>query len=223
MRPPFVVGLLVLSLVTLAVAAGDFAVEDWSKMNAGAKGIPAGWKGQNWGTPTYDFTVVDDEGVRALNLKSKNEGSTVSKDVKGKVDLRETPILEWKWKMVALPKGANSCLKTADDQAGQVFVVWPRFPEAVRSRILGYVWDSTQPVGHTCKSEKTGTVTYIVVRSGTAELGKWLTERRDVRADFKKVYGEEADPPGAVSIAIDSNDTNSYAEALIGPITFKRP
>jgi hypothetical protein len=222
MKTPVVV-LLVLSLTALAAAAaGDFLVEDWSKMKMGARGIPEGWKGQNWGSPTYDFTVADDDGMRALNLKSRNEGSTISKDIKGKVDLKETPIIEWKWKMVALPKGGNSCVKATDDQAGQVFVVWPRFPEAVRSRIVGYVWDTTQPVGHMCKSEKTNTVTYIVVRSGSADLGKWFTERRNVRDDFKKIYGDDPDPPGVVSVAIDSNDTNSTAEALIGPIVFRK-
>ena len=70
-------------------------------------------------------------------------------------------------------------------------MVWPRFPEAVRSRIIGYVWDTTEPAGTICKSEKTGTVTYVVVRSGTADLGKWLTERRNVVEDFKKIYGDE--------------------------------
>jgi hypothetical protein len=221
MRTPLAV-VLVLALTSLAAAAGDVVVEDWSKTTVGAKGIPPDWKGQQWGSPAYDMTVAEDDGLRVLHLRSRNEGSTVSKDVKGKVDLKETPILEWKWKMVTLPKGANSCVKSTDDQAGQVFVVWPRFPESVRSRIIGYVWDTTQSVGHVCKSEKTGTVTYIVVRSGAAEVGKWLTERRNVRADFRRIYGEEPDPPGAVSVAIDSNDTNSYAEALIGPIAFKR-
>jgi hypothetical protein len=214
--------LLVLSLTALASAADEVLVEDWSKLKVGAKGVPDGWKAQNWGSPAFDFSIVDDSGTRALNLKSRNEGSTIIRDIKGKVDLKETPILEWKWKMIALPKNGNSCAKATDDQAGQVFVAWPRFPEAVRSRIVGYVWDTTQPAGHMCKSEKTGTVTYIVVRSGSADLGKWFTERRNVRDDFRKIYGEEPDPPGAVSLAIDSNDTNSTAEALIGPVVFRR-
>jgi hypothetical protein len=125
--------------------------------------------------------------------------------------------------VAALPKGGNSCKKATDDQAVQVFVAWPRFPEAVRSRIIGYVWDSTLPVGTICKSEKSGTVTYIVLRSGSAELGKWVTERRNVMEDYRKVYNDELEPPGAVSIAIDSNDTQSTAEAFVGPILFRSP
>jgi len=213
-------------LLTLAAAAwaqqGQVVVEDWSKQPVGAKGIPDGWKGQNWGSPKYDFTIVNDEGRKAIHLKSVNEGSTVSREIKGKVNLKETPVLEWSWKVTVLPKGGDSCHKATDDQAGQIFVVWPRFPEAVRSRIIGYVWDTTQPVGKMCKSEKTGTVTYIVVRSGAAELGKWITERRNVVEDFKKAYGEAPDDPSAVSFAIDSNDTSSTAESFMGPIVFTK-
>ncbi|HTO13918.1 MAG TPA: DUF3047 domain-containing protein, partial [Candidatus Binatia bacterium] len=206
-----------------AWAQGQVVVEDWVRHAAGAKGIPDGWKGQNWGSPKYDFTIVADDGRKALQLKSVNEGSTVSRDIKGKVSLKETPILEWSWKVTVLPKGGDSCRKATDDQAAQIFVVWPRFPEAVRSRIIGYVWDSSEPVGKICKSEKTGTVTYIVLRSGTAELGKWVTERRNVAEDFRKVYEDNPDDPAALSIAIDSNDTNSTSESFMGPIFFKKP
>ena len=93
----------------------------------------------------------------------------------------------------------------------------------MRSRIIGYIWDTTAPVGSIFKSEKTGTVTYIVVESGTAKLGQWITERRNVAEDFKKVYGDDADNPGAVSVSVDSDDTKSSAEAFIGTILFRKP
>jgi hypothetical protein len=222
MRIRFAAVVLVLVVATLAWAAEHVVVEDWATAPVGHKGIPPEWKGQQWGSPAYDMTVVEDGGKKALHLRSRNEGSTISKEVKGKVNLKDTPILEWSWKVVALPKGGNSCAKASDDQAGQVFVMWPRFPEQVRSRIIGYVWDSTQPVGTTCKSEKTAMVTYIVVRSGSADVGKWMTERRNVAQDFKKVYGEDAENPGVVSVSIDSNDTSSVSESFVGPIAFRR-
>ena len=212
----------VLGLAAVAWAADLVVVEDWRQPKLGARGIPAGWQGQSWGSPKYEFTVVDNDGHRVLHLRSQGEGSTISKDIKGKVDLKQTPILEWSWKVVVLPKGGDSRRKATDDQAAQVYVAWPRFPEAVRSRIIGYVWDTTAPAGLVAPSEKTGTVTYIIVRSGTADLGRWVTERRNVVEDFKKIYGEAPDHPGAVSIAIDSNDTNSLAESFMGPIVFKR-
>jgi hypothetical protein len=229
MRPvrnhPLRAGLVAALVLALAGAAGaaDFTVEDWTSHAIGTKGVPAGWQTQRWGSPRYDFAIVANGAGKALHMKSANEGSTIVKDVKGKVNLTATPILEWTWKVTALPKGGNSCRKATDDQAAQVFVAWPRFPEAVRSRIIGYVWDSTVPVGTICRSEKSGTVTYVVVRSGAADLGKWLTERRNVVDDFRRIYEDDVDAPGGVSVAIDSNDTQSVSESFVGPILFRRP
>ncbi len=124
---------------------------------------------------------------------------------------------------MTLPTGGNACQKSTDDEAAQVYVAWLRSPEAVRSRIIGYVWDSTAPAGTICKSQKTSTVTYIVLRSGSDELGKWITERRNVVEDFRKIYGEAPDNFTALSLGIDSDDTRSSAESFIGPIVFTRP
>jgi hypothetical protein len=222
MRHQFMVTAAVL-LVTCVSAWADFVVEDWSKVPAGRKGIPPGWEKQQWGSPKYDFAIVEKDGRRALHMKSKDEGSTIARNIKGKVNLKATPILEWSWKAVVLPHGGDSRKKELDDQAVQVFVAWPRFPEAVRSQIIGYVWDSTAPVGTIAKSEKTSTVTYVVLRSGPGELNKWVTERRNVLDDYKKIYGEEPENPGGVSISIDSNDTKSAAEGYVGAIFFRKP
>jgi hypothetical protein len=221
-RPHRVLPALVVLLFAAIATAADVVVEDWKAHKAGSTGLPAGWKAQTWGTPNYQAVkVVDDDGHRALHMKTQNDGITLNREIKGKVDLKNTPMLTWEWKSIVLPTGGNSCKKATDDQAGQVFVVWPRFPEQVRSRIIGYVWDTTRPIGTTCKSEKTGTVTYIVVRSGSADLNKWVTETRNVAEDFKKIYGEAPEDPAILSVATDSNDTNTTSEVMIGPIRFK--
>ena len=224
MRRRAVIGVFVLLAVAgVATAADQVVIEDWKAYPIGTTGLPGDWKSQNWGTPHYEnLKIVEDEGRRALSMKSANDSSTINKEIKGKVHLEDTPMLEWQWKSTVLPKGGNSCKKATDDQAGQIFLVWPRFPEAVRSRIIGYVWDTTQPVGTICKSEKTGTVTYVVVHSGPADLNKWVTEKRNVVEDFRKIYGEAPDEPSVLSLSIDSNDTNTSSEAMYGPIVFKK-
>jgi hypothetical protein len=215
-----------LMILTAAVAAsaGSLAivVEDWSTQPPGRAGIPDGWTGQSWGSPRYDFTVVTDGAARVLHLKSRGDNSTISKEVK--IDVRDLPLLVWRWKAVALPAGGDCRKRATDDQAAQVYVAFPRFPTAARSRIIGYVWDTTAPVGTIAKSESSALVTYVVVRSGTAELGRWLTETRNVYEDFKRIYGEApTEPIGAISVAIDSNDTRSNAESYVGAISFRKP
>lgn len=213
-------------LVLLLVAAAAFAaeplvIEDWSALTVGAKGIPARWQRANWSGPASDFVIEEDGGRKVLRLRSADDSHNINLDVKGRVNLRETPILEWSWKVTSLPQGADSRRKETDDQAAQLYVVWPRFPEAVRSRIIGYVWDSTAPAGLTVKSQKTGTVTYVILRSGAADLGKWVTERRNVREDFKRIYGDEPDSPSVISIGIDSDDVKGSAESFLGAILFR--
>ena len=211
------------AVVATAWAANRVAVEDWRSYPVGTRGVPGDWKGQNWGQPVYDLEIVADNDQRVLRLRSKGETSTIIRDLGASVDLNETPILEWSWKVITLPSGGNACQKSTDDEAAQVYIAWLRAPESVRSRMIGYVWDSTAPVGTICKSEKLGTVTYIVVRSGSDGLGKWIPERRNVVEDFQRIYGETPDKPNALALGIDSDDTRSSAESFIGPIAFMRP
>jgi hypothetical protein len=212
---------LVLSSVPLEPAVDRLVVEDWQRQELGKIGIPSGWEGQTWGSPRYDLRIEDDGGRKVLHLRSENERSTISRKLPESLDLRSTPVLEWAWKVTKLPPGGDARKRETTDQAAQIYVTWPRFPEAMRSRILGYAWDTSVPAGTVVKSKKTGTVTYIIVRSGQGDLGQWLTERRNVREDYRRVFGEEPDgPPRLLSISIDSNDTRSAAESFVGPIAF---
>jgi hypothetical protein len=183
--------------------------------------VPTGWRTQSWGSPKYEFEVVAGSPHRMLRLVSNGDSSTINKEVK--VDCKDYPVLQWSWKAVELPKGGDARKKATDDEALQIYVTFPRFPAAVRSRVIGYIWDSTAPTGAIFKSEKTGLVTYVVMRSGDADLGKWITETRNVCEDYKKIYGEEPDERiEAISIGIDSDDTHSRAEGYVGEIVFLR-
>jgi len=214
--------MILTAAIAVSAESPAIVVEDWSTQPSGGAGIPDGWTGQSWGNPRYDFTVVTDGSERVLHLKSRGDNSTISKEIK--IDVRELPLLVWRWKAVALPAGGDCRKRATDDQAAQVYVAFPRFPTAARSRIIGYVWDTTAPAGTIVKSESSSLVTYVVVRSGTAELGRWLTETRNVYDDFRRIYGEApTEPIGAISVAIDSNDTRSNAESYVGAISFRKP
>src|SRR5258705_9303149 len=123
-----VVVLAFLLLLTVAAWGADVVViDDWKSQELGAKGIPEGWiGGQTWGLPQHDIIIEENEGHRVLHLKSRIESSTIRKEIKGKVNLKETPILEWTWKVVVLPTNGDCRKKSADDQAAQFYVCWPR-------------------------------------------------------------------------------------------------
>jgi hypothetical protein len=218
-RAPLVAGLVALVLASSAFA-GRSAVEDWTRHPLGGRGIPSGWKAYATprGRPAYDFVVVQDDGRRGLHVRSRDEHSTIAREIH--VDLDATPVLEWSWKMMELPRGGDVRRRETSDLAAQVLVVWPRFPETLRSRLIAYAWGSTETPGAVERSRKTGTVTFVIVRSGPEDLGRWVTERRNVLEDYRRVYGERPESPRAIAISVDTNDTRSTAAGIIGPITF---
>ena len=173
-------------------------MDDWQVDTLGQPGVPPGWEGQTWGKPSaFALSIVVDDGQRVLHLESRNDRATITRDLRGEVSLARTPILRWRWKVVALPSGGDARQRQTADQAAQIYVTWSRPPALLRSRIIGYAWDSTAPAGSTFASAKTSTVTHIILRSGPAELGRWVEEHRDLRADYRAVFGEEAPDPTA--------------------------
>ncbi len=225
MKSRGVVAAVALALVVTAAAADMvIPVTTWDNAPLGAQGVPPGWAAQDWGRrSTHDLTVVEEDGRRALRLRSHGDRSTISREIKGLVSLKATPILEWTWKATVLPTGGDARSATTADQAAQIYVTWPRFPALLRSRVIGYAWDTTAPAGSTFTSAKTSTVTYVIIRSGPGDLGRWLTERRDVVDDYRRIWGEEPPDPGAISLSIDSNDTRSSAESFVAEIVFRAP
>jgi Protein of unknown function (DUF3047) len=158
-----------------------------------------------------------DQGCQGLGRASMT-GSRSSRN------LETTPILEWSWKIIETPAGADVRKRGTSDLTVHLVVVWPRFPEALRSRLIAYAWGSIEPAGTIERSRKTSTVTFFILRSGSENLGRWLTERRNVVDDYRRVYGERPEEsPKAIAVSIDTNDTHSRSAALIGPIAFTGP
>ncbi len=117
MRRGSLLGVLLLASAVAAMAQGaQIVVEDWSKTPVGQKGVPTGWKTQSWGNPKYEFEVVSESPSRVLHLVSDGDSSTISKDIR-KIDCKDYPILQWRWKAVELPKGADARKKATDDEA----------------------------------------------------------------------------------------------------------
>lgn len=182
-------------------------------------GGPDGWTIKEW-SGKAEITVVTDASGEALHLKSAGTSTALSKDVS--FDIKDRPRLNWRWKVIALPKGADVRLKSTDDQAAQVYVIFPRWPSAINSRIIGYIWDTSAPKGLEMTSTKTSTTKYVVMRSGRDGLGQWLAESRNVYEDYKRLFNEEPPLVGRVSVMIDSDDTATAAESYVADIYFSK-
>jgi Protein of unknown function (DUF3047) len=187
-----------------------------------ATGAPLGWILSEFAGTDASAEVARLDGRVALRLRSERNSFAVHRDLV--LDVREFPILTWSWKVTRLPAGGDVREPGRDDQAAQVYVVFPRWPAPrTRSDVIGYVWDSRAPVGTTLTHPRAPNVRIVVLESGPDRLDTWLREQRNVAADYRALFGRQPPRAGKLALMIDSNDTRSEAEAWFGDLTFSRP
>src|SRR5439155_1678315 len=87
--------------------------------------------------------------------------------------------------LASRPRPGDVRAAATDDQAAQVYVIFPRWPAPlVNSEVIGYVWDGRAPVGTRLTSPKASNVRIIVVESGPAKRDVWQREVRNVAEDY---------------------------------------
>ncbi len=83
---------------------------------------------------------------------------------------------------------------------------------------LMYVWCPTRETGSVITNPRTDRIRKLVVESGPARLNQWLDYERDIRTDYRKVFGEEPGKLVGVAIMTDSDNTQSQARVWYGPV-----
>ena len=136
--------------------------------------------------------------------------------------VEDRPWLEWTWRVDRLQETADIRVKSREDFAAAIFLIFGR-PSMINREVptLAYVWTSGRvPVGAVVASpHHPGSVRSIVVRSGAADLGQWMSERRNVFEDFRKAFGQEPpDPVEIVALFTDNDQTGEPVEAYYGAI-----
>ncbi len=189
-----------------------FIVLDAARWNVGR--LPSDWQVKvNHGKP--DISVTGDaEGAR-LHLKSVKASFALEHGVD--VDPAQMPFLTWQWKVAQLPAGGDFRHAATDDQAAQVLVAFED------RRVLSYIWDTTAPKG---SEQKAGFIPLVhvfavVCESGNAEANRWISESRNVAADYQRAYGRTAPKVKGVRLQINSQHTGTVAESYFGEVAFR--
>ena len=208
--------LMVAALLISAPAWAEdrMVIADFSS-GVDAAGVPTGWQVKEK-SGKADFAIVKDGDISAARFRSSNTSFSLQREVK--VDLKQFPMLTWKWKATKLPVGGDFRKSKTDDQAAQLFVAF------TKTKSIVYIWDTSAPQGlmESTSPAPFMTVKVIVVRSGSTETGKWIRESRNVYEDYKKLYGSEPPPVSGIRLQINSQHTGTSAESFFAEVVFKR-
>lgn len=184
------------------------------------------------------YALVNDAGTTVLRADAQSAASAVVHKLPAPIP---AALLQWRWKVSGVLKTSNPATKQGDDYAARVYVMFDypleklRFGDRMRVRLaraffdpevpaaaLCYVWDARLPAGTVLASPYTDRVRIVVVASGAEQAGRWQTVERDVRADFRRAFGEEPPAVSAVAVATDTDNTGEKATAWYGDIVLKK-
>lgn len=213
------------------------AVPAFSQMTPG--GPVSGWQPLRPApnAPDTRYSLTEDGGRVVLKAEAKASMSGLTHALR--VDIRRTPLLRWRWKIAAPLVNADMTQKSGDDYAARIYVMFDYpaeklsfgtraklklgaalYGQAIPTAALNYVWDNRKPVGTIQANTYTDRARMIVVRSGGTQAGEWVTQTRDLAADFRAAFGEDAPDVVAIALATDTDNTGESAVAWYGDITF---
>lgn len=206
-RPPLLVlglFLLLLAAPSLGAPAGCIVLEDFSKSPPGA--FPEGWKvRKEAGRAVYSVRVED--GRHYLHAAARDLGIQAARELQW--DLEAYPVLQWKWRPLTFPRGANEQSGRNDSAVG-VYAVFPYSRFAVKS--VKYIWSEAVPRG-TALETGHGLTKMLVLESGpAADAGQWVEERVNVAEDYRRRFNDDSRPkPLGIAVLTDSDDTHTFA------------
>ncbi|MBU1343430.1 MAG: DUF3047 domain-containing protein [Proteobacteria bacterium] len=166
----------------------------------------------------YSLAMVDKD--RVLKAVSRNSASGLIKKIR--VDLETHPFLNWRWRIGNRLTGIfDEKQKSGDDYAARIYVVVSGGIAIWNTRALNYVWAQNSPKGDTWPNAfaKSNAV-MMALRSSEAPISVWQTEKRNIREDFKKLFGKQIRYIDAVVLMSDTDNTKKQVTAYYGDIYF---
>lgn len=232
MRARAFLGLAPLALIPFAFAIEPAAITPFSSAAPGAT-LPPGWSLLTLPRKKApDFTLVRDEGVTVLHVRS--QAAVGSAAFRLEADPRAQGRLTWRWKIDHPLAAGHFGTKQGDDFAARVYVSFDvpheSLPLTARAKValaklvygadlpaaaICYVWDNHQPIGTSAWNPYTDRLRMVVLESGNARAGEWVTESRDVEADFRAAFGSSwKGPTPAINGVAVSSDTDQTLESV---------
>ena len=203
--------------------------------------LPAGWKPLTFKKIDRHttYTLVKDGNEVVVRAVAESSASGMVREIK--IDPKEYPVVQWRWKVTNILKKGDVRRKEGDDYPARIYVTFEYDPsklgffekaeyEVARLRYgqypplgaINYIWESKAPVGTVLPNPYRARVIMIVVESGETKLNQWVSEERNIYEDYKKAFGQESPMISGVAIMTDTDNTGESAIAYYGDILFRK-
>ena len=178
-----------------------------------------GWKNKSFEGKTQ-YRISNDDKKYYLKAESMQSASALYKKIK--VNIHETPYLNWSWRIdQALPK-LNEKEKTGDDYAARIYVVFKTGITPLSAKALNYIWSSNDTHGTYWPNAYTEKAIMIPLRSNQDKEHDWKREKVNIEVDLMKHFTKAPKYIDGVAIMTDTDNSKGSASASYGDIYFSR-
>ncbi|MFO8153140.1 DUF3047 domain-containing protein [Thioalkalivibrio sp.] len=177
-----------------------------------------GWEPHSFEGVT-DYRLVRTHGRTAVQATC-TEGTASGLFYRRDIDLTETPVVEWEWRVEETLTGIDETTRDGDDYPARLYLVDESRLLRWRTRALNYVWSSTTERGRDWPNAFASQAHMIAVATGSDAGAGWRTERRNVLEDFRRYHGHEPGRINAVAVMTDCDNTGQETRAWYGNIRF---
>lgn len=185
-----------------------------------ASGDRAGWQDEHFaGETIYAFGKL--AGGTLLHARAADAASGLYREME--IDLTRTPIVSWDWALGTGKAGLDPRRKSGDDYPLRLYFVVKRGLFNLDTIAVQYVWSLSQPVGASWPNPFAPGVMQIAVDSGAGRRGQLIRHSRDLRADFRKLFGAEIDRVDVIAIMTDADNAGGVSEGWYGDVWFSPP
>jgi hypothetical protein len=211
-------GLLIVLLTVLVIQ--DLAAEPKLMLGEFSRNRLDGWERKDFkGETRYRLQTLD--GVVVLQADSRAAGSGLFKEQR--IDLEQTPFLNWSWRIADRLSGLNEQSKAGDDYAARIYVVVKGGLAFWQTKAINYVWAGNTAKDTVWPNAFAGDhAMMLALRGPEAALNVWYTEKRNVRADLQKLFGEDLRTIDAVALMTDTDNSGGQVLAYYGDIWFSK-
>ncbi len=179
----------------------------------------AGWETELFKGPVQ-YRVVRLDGREALHAICTGRGAS-ARYLKREIDLRETPILEWSWRIQAIFSGRDERTKAGDDYPVRVYAVVDGGLRPWRTAAVNYVWASELAAGSVWPNAYASQARMLALQSGLSRAGEWVTERRDLASDFQRLHGDTPAVIHGLAVMTDCDDVGQPIDGWYGELRLR--
>lgn len=164
------------------------------------------------------YELVDSADGKILRGSTDGKASVLYR--KKTISLTDTPIVEWCWKIKNTYNAADETSKSGDDFPARLYIVVQTGLLPWETVALNYVWASTSPLDSDWNSPYTTKSRMIAVQSGEQYVGQWVSQKRNIRQDFKRYFNKDIKKINGYAVMVDGDNANQSGVAYFGSIAF---